>query len=203
MRSAFVYDDIKPVAKGVRGADVLHTVISQLGVECGKIIWEFKRTKTWSHDYIPKLKDDMREAKADVAVIETVTMPKSVERIGNVDGVWVCDVQSAIGLATALRQGLLDIARTRSAADGKNEKMEIVYDYLAGNEFRQRVTAIVETFITMKQDLDKEKNAMLKLWSQREKQIERLTLNTIKMYGELHGIIGNSLPSIPSLELGE
>lgn len=203
LRQAFIHDDIKPVPKGVRGADVIHTVVTQLGVECGKIIWEFKRTKTWSNDYIPKLKDDMREAKADIAVIVSVTLPKNVERFSNVDGVWVCDIQSAIGLATALRQGLLDVARVRASAEGKNEKMELVYDYLSGNEFRQRITAIAETFAAMKQDLDKEKTAMMKLWAQREKQLERMITNNAKMFGELQGIIGNALPSIPTFELGE
>lgn len=201
LRSAFRYDDIADVPKGVRGADIIQTVQTQFGVDCGKIIWESKRTKAWSNEWITKLKEDQRSVKAAMAVIISTVLPKGVERIGNVDGVWVTDFSSAIGLAMALRQGLIDVSRTKSANEGRNEKMEMVYGYLAGEEFRQKIQAIVESFMSMKNDLDKEKIAMNKLWAQREKSIERIMINTTGMFGDIQGIIGGALQGVSLLEL--
>lgn len=201
LTATFRYDTIADVPKGVRGADIIHTVNTQFGVECGKIIWESKRTKAWSNEWLDKLKEDMRSVKASVAIIVTTVLPKGIERIGYVDGVWITDFPSAIGLAMALRQGLLDVARTKSANEGKHEKMEMVYAYLSGDEFRQKIQAIAETFSSMRNDLDKEKIAMHKLWSQREKNIERIMMNTTGMFGDIHGIIGGALQTVPLLEL--
>lgn len=201
LRSAFRYDDITDVPKGVRGADIIQTVQTQFGVECGKIIWESKRTKAWSNEWIAKLKEDQRSVKAAAAIIISTVLPKGIERIGNIEGVWIADFYSAIGLAMALRQGLLDVARAKAANEGKNEKMEMVYNYLASDEFRQKIQAIAESFMAMKNDLDKEKTAMNKLWAQREKSIERIMTNTTTMFGDIHGIIGGALQTIPMLEL--
>lgn len=201
LREHFRYDDIADVPKGVRGADVIQTVKNQLGIECGTIIWESKRTKGWSNEWIPKLKDDMRSVKANIAVIVSSTLPKGVERLANVEGVWVTDFSSAMGLASALRQGLVDVARAKTAMEGRNEKMEMVYEYLAGDVFRQRVQAIMDVSLSLKKNIEDERRAMERIWAQREKQVERLSLNTIRMYGDLQGIIGNALPTIPTLEL--
>ncbi|HRE58860.1 MAG TPA: DUF2130 domain-containing protein [Candidatus Kapabacteria bacterium] len=201
LSSNFRFDIIADVPKGVRGADIIQTVNTQFGVECGKIIWESKRTKAWSNEWVDKLKEDMRSVKASVAIIVSSVLPKGIDRIGYVDGVWVSDFPSAIGLAMALRQGLLDVARTKSANEGKNEKMEMVYAYLSGEEFRQKIQAIAETFSSMRTELDKEKIAMHKLWAQREKSIERIMINTTGMFGDIHGIIGGALQTVPLLEL--
>lgn len=201
LHTAFRYDGIADVPKGVRGADIIQTVQTQFGVECGKIIWESKRTKAWSNEWLQKLKEDQRLVKASAAIIVSTVLPKGIERIGNIEGVWITDFYSAIGLAMALRQGLLDVARAKAANEGKNEKMEMVYNYLASDEFRQKIQAIAESFMAMKNDLDKEKTAMNKLWAQREKSIERIMTNTTTMFGDIHGIIGGALQSIPILEL--
>ena len=197
----FRTDEIKPVPKGIKGADVIQGVITTLGNFCGTILWETKRTKTWSDSWVQKLKDNQREVKANIAAIVTIALPKEVKTIGNIEGVWVTDFNSAIGLAMALRQGLIEVARTKASQVGKTEKMEAVYSYLSGQEFRQRVEGIAEAFITMKTDLDSEKRAMEKIWAKREQQLIRAVKNTVGLHGDLQGIIGGALLPIPRLQL--
>lgn len=201
LRRNFQSDDIQPVGKGLRGGDVLQRVRTPAVEDCGTILWESKRTKNWSDGWISKLRDDQRDAKAEIAVIISEILPKGVNRIGHIEGIWVTDFYSAVGLATALRSGLIDVANARIASVGQTEKMEQMYNYLSGPEFRQRVEAIIQSFKTMKEDLDAEKRAMERIWFKREKQIERVIKNTGSMYGALQGIIGAALPSIKTLEL--
>ncbi len=201
LKAEFPLDDIEPVAKGVRGADVLQIVKNQSGRICGKILWETKRTKNWSDSWIQKLKDDQREAKADICVIVSDALPEGMDHFRQISGVWVSDIPSAICLAFALRTLLLQVARANLAQDGKNEKMEIMYNYLIGPEFRNRVEAIVESFVAMKNDLDAEKRAVQKIWAKREKQIESVITHIGGMHGDLQGIAGASLPNIKLLEL--
>jgi len=203
LKTAFPYDDIQPVPKGIRGADIVQNVFDATHKPCGIILWEAKHTKHWSDPWVQKLKDDQREIGADIAVIVTEAMPKDIDNFSLRDGVWVTQFNLAIGLATALRQQLIDVTFARLGAVGKNEKMEVLYQYLSGPEFRQKVEAIVETFTMMQAQLDKEKRAMAKIWKEREKQIQRITTNTVGMYGDMRGIIGASLPEIKSLDLGE
>ncbi|HEY6191193.1 MAG TPA: DUF2130 domain-containing protein [Bacteroidota bacterium] len=197
----FRTDVIEPVAKGVRGADLIQRVHDESGRPCGSIIWESKRTKAWSDGWIQKLKDDQRAAKAEIAVIVTTVLPKELNRFGFYEGIWVADFPSVMGLATALRANLTEVTRASAALEGKNEKMELIYSYLSGTAFKQRVEAIVESFAAMKIDLDAEKRSMEKIWAKREAQIERVIRNTAGMYGELQGIIGSALPEVKMLEL--
>jgi hypothetical protein len=201
LRSAFPYDKIEPVPKGTKGADVIQHVKNQMGMDCGMMIWESKRTKSWSDSWILKLKDDQREIKANVAAIVSSVLPKDITHIGNIEGIWISDFSSAVGLATALRAGMIEIAQAQNALMGKNEKMELVYTYLTGQEFKRRVDAILETFQNMKEDLDHEKKAIEKSWAKREREINNIMLNTSRMYGEIEGIIGKALPPIATLEL--
>lgn len=201
LKSNFPIDHIEPVPKGIKGADILQKVHNESGQYCGTIIWESKRTKAWSDSWIEKLKDDQREIKAEIAVLMTKALPKEVNNFSYVTGVWITNYSSIIGLAIALRINLIQVANTKMAATGKNEKMEVLYSYLSGSEFRHKVEAMVETFISMKSDLDQEKRSMTRIWSKREKQIERVINNISGMYGDMQGIIGASLPQIKSLEL--
>jgi hypothetical protein len=201
LRATFRTDDIQPVPKGVRGADVIQHVRTALGNFCGTILWESKRTKHWSDGWIQKLKDDQREMKANVAVIVSAVLPKEIKHIGNIDGVWVCDFAAAEGLALALRGGLVELARTRASLAGKGEKMELVYNYLASQDFRQRVEAIVESYAALTEDLENEKRAMERIWAKREQQLKRGVKNMAGLYGDLQGIIGSALPPVPKLEL--
>ena len=198
----FPIDNVQPVPKGMQGANVIQEVLTNSGNRCGAIIWESKRTKNWSDGWISKLKDDQRTAKADVAVIVTEVLPKDVRNFSFVDGVWVTNYASFHGLALALRQKLTELAFTKSMAVSKDKKADILFHYLTGPEFRQRVEAIIEAFSDMKTELDKEKRLYERSWAKREKQLQSVLLNTAGMYGDLQGMIGSSMQTIPALEAG-
>ena len=201
LKHFFVHDEIAPVPKGIRGADLIQTVRTPMGADCGMLIWETKNTKAWSAQWISKLKDDMIETRAAIAILVSVVLPDGVNRFGLVDGVWVSDPLSAIPLAAALRQQLVALDRERQSSVGKNEKMEILYHYLAGTEFKQKIEGIVEAFTAMQDQVNRERRAMEKNWKEREKQIERVIKNTVGLYGDMQGIIGGQIPQIPALEL--
>lgn len=201
LRSAFPSDSIEPVSKGKTGADIVQKVKDASGRICGAIIWETKRTKNWSEKWIEKLKTDQRDEKADIAVLTSTALPNEINRFGQYNGIWVSDFDSAINLAAALRKVLIEVAHVRSSSEGKTEKIELLYKYFAGTEFKQRVEGMVEAFVQLQDDLESEKRAMHKLWSQREKQIQKIVMNTAGMYGDLQGIIGRSLPEIKLLEM--
>jgi len=202
LKKEFVFDAIEPVAKGVRGGDILQIVRTQSGKECGRILWETKRTKAWSDKWISKLKDDQRESRADLAVLVSETLPPGFHHFRKKKEVWITDIPSALSLALALRTVLIQVDRAYNVKEGKNEKMELVYDYVTGREFRHRVETIIEAFSAMKDELDAEKKAMTRIWAKREKQIERVIQNTLGFHGDLEGIAGNQLPKIETLELG-
>jgi hypothetical protein len=201
LRRMFHLDDIQPVPRGIRGADLVQMVRNPVGADCGSIIWETKNTKAWSPGWISKLKDDMAETRASLAILVTVALPEGIARFGQVDGVWVSDPLSALPLAAALRQQLLQLERERQASTGKSVKMEMLYAYLAGNEFKGRVEGIVEAFTSLQDQLQRERRAMEKNWKEREKQIERVIKNTVGLYGDMQGIIGGQIPTIEALEL--
>ena len=203
LRALFPFDIINEVPKGVKGADVIQTVVNGLQQVCGKIIYESKRTKAFSEGWIEKLKEDQRNQQSDLAVIITEVLPKDMERFGRKDGVWICTYQEAKGVTFVLREMLLKTHSVKSAEENKGDKMELLYHYLTGVDFKQRVEAIVEGFSELKIDLDKEKRAMQKIWKTREKQIEKVITNTVDMYGAIKGIAGNAIQSVIALELPE
>jgi hypothetical protein len=203
LKALFVHDDIQPVPKGIKGADLIQSVRTPMGDECGVLLWETKNTKAWSNAWTPKLKDDMIETRASIAVLVSVVLPNGIKRFGQVDGVWVSDPLCAIPLAAVLREQLEAISRERTASTGKNEKMEALYQYLAGVEFKQKIEGIIEAFTSMQEQLNKERRAMEKHWKQREKEIERVVKNTAGLYGDMQGIIGGQIPAIPALELDD
>ena len=200
LRNKFPFDAIEPVPKGEFGGDVLHRVVGPGGQSGGTILWEFKRTKNWSDAWLVKLRDDQRTAKAEIAVIVSQVLPKGVETFEMVEGVWVTHPRAALPVAMILRQSLLELALARQVSDGQQTKTEMVYQYLTGPRFRQRVEAIVEAFSTMQEDLDKERKVIMKQWAKREEQIERVMGATVGMYGDLQGIAGKSLQEIEGLD---
>jgi hypothetical protein len=201
LRTLFPFDEITPVPKGVKGADAIQRVRDGLGRDCGSIIWESKQTKAWSDGWIQKLKEDQRQAKAEVAVIMSRVLPQGIKNFGDIDGIYITNFESVFGAASVLRSQLIQITATKRSLVGKNEKMEVIWNYLHGTEFKQRVEVILDAFSSMKDTLDKEKKAMMKLWAEREKQIERVVHNTSGMCGDLQGYSGGSMPTIQSLEL--
>ena len=201
LHAKFPFDSIEPVAKGEFGGDVLQRVVSQSGQACGAILWESKRTKNWSDGWLTKLREDQRAAKAEISILVSQVLPKGVEAFDVVDGVWVTSPRAALPVATALRHTLLQVGMARQVGEGQQTKTEMVYQYLTGPRFRQRVEAIVEAFSAMKEDLDKERKVIMKQWAKREEQIERVMGATVGMYGDLQGIAGKSLQEIEGLSL--
>lgn len=201
LTSKFPLDQIQPVAKGEHGGDVLHRVASSFGQPCGTILWESKRTKNWSDGWLIKLREDQRQAKAEIAIMVSQALPKDVETFEFIDGVWVTHPKSALPVAIAMRHTLMEVASARQASEGQQTKMEMVYQYLMGPRFRQRVQAIVEGFSSMQEDLDKERKVIMKQWAKREEQIDRVMQATVGMYGDLQGIAGKTLQEIEGLEL--
>ncbi|WP_296578081.1 DUF2130 domain-containing protein [Phreatobacter sp.] len=201
LRAKFPRDIIEPVPKGEFGGDVLHRVVGPSGQVCGTILWESKRTKNWSDGWLPKLREDQRTAKAEVALIVSNALPKGVETFDQVDGVWVTEPRCMIPVALALRQTLVELASARQASEGQQTKMELVYQYLTGPRFRHRIEAIVERFGDMQADLERERKAMTRLWAKREEQIRGVIESTVGMYGDLQGIAGRALQEIESLDV--
>jgi hypothetical protein len=196
----FPHDVVSPVPKGARGADLVQEVRD--GVRpCGLIVWETKNTKRWQPAWLDKLKEDQRAVGANLAVLVSAALPDGIVEFGRIDGVWIASLRAWPALALALREQLLRVAFAHAASDGKHEKMEFLYKYLAGDQFLCRVQALVEAFATLRSQLNRERVSMERIWKEREKQIERVLANTARMYGEVRGIVGSSLPGITMLEL--
>jgi hypothetical protein len=202
LRDYFPYDSIGEVGKGVEGADCIQIVRNHIGIDCGKIIFESKRTKTFNAVWIEKLKTDMRKKQADVAILVTHAYPKDMSCFGERDGIWICSFSEVIALTTALRHTIIRIAETKKAEENKGEKMQMLYSYLTGIEFRQQIETIVEGFLSLKNSIVKERLQMEKLWKEREKQLEKVLLSTSGLYGSIKGIAGASIGEIPLLEDG-
>jgi hypothetical protein len=201
LRAKFPYDSIEPVPKGEFGGDIVQAVRSATGQPSGTILWETKRTRNWSDAWLVKLREDQRSAKAEICVLVSHVLPKGVETFHIIDGVWVAHPRCVVPVATILRNTLLQVSMARQVSEGQQSKTELVYEYLTGPRFRQRVEAIVEAFSSMQADLDKERKVIMKQWAKREEQIERVMGGTIGMYGDLQGIAGKSLQEIEGLEL--
>lgn len=197
----FPFDTIEEIKKGQRGADCLQVVHTREIQNCGKIYYESKRTKEFSNVWIDKFKADMRDKGADIGVLVTEAYPKGFERMGLLDGVWICSYDEFKGLVSVLREQIIKIHLAMRSQENRDDKMSLLYGYLTSNEFRMQVEAIVEGFTQMQIDLDSEKRAMARIWKQREKQIEKVTDNTIVMYSSIKGIAGNAIANIKTLEL--
>jgi len=200
LRAAFPFDKIEEVGKGVRGADCIQIVRNQFGTEVGKIIYESKRTKDFGGDWIEKLKHDMRTLSTDVAVIVTQAFPKDMDRFGEKNGVYICSFTEVRSVALLLRTAILKIADAKKSQENRGDKMVMLYDYLTGNEFIEQWKAIREGFMSMKLSIQKERDAMEKLWKAREKQLEKVLLNAAHIKGSIEGIAGSDAVNLNLLE---
>lgn len=209
LKACFPQDEILPVPRGVRGADLIQRVNGKIGPCCGTIIWEAKNTKRWSPQWIDKLKENRDREKADIAIIATVVLPDGVEHFGQLEDIWITRWVLAPQVASTMRMALIALHKQRIAGEAKDEKMEILYNYLTGGEFGQRINSIGRAFLRMQQDLVKERAAMERIWSRREKQLELVAKGTTGMIGDLEAIAGASIPQLevlslmPQLEEGE
>ncbi|MFD2921795.1 DUF2130 domain-containing protein [Terrimonas rubra] len=193
LRNSFPFDVISEVGKGVRGADCIQTVRNQFGQECGKIIFESKRTKDFANDWIEKLKADMRSQGADIAVIVTQALPKDLERFGEKDGVWICSFAEVKAITHMLRDSIIKIFNAVKKQENSGDKMHLLYDYLTSREFAEQWKAVREGFMSMKLSIQKERDAMEKLWKAREKQLEKVLLNAAHIRGSIEGISGSDV----------
>jgi hypothetical protein len=201
LRAKFPFDTIEPVPKGEFGGDTIHRVVSPAGQMSGTILWESKRTKNWSNAWLAKLRDDQRTAKAEISVLVSHALPEGIETFDVVEGVWIAHPRVIGPIATMLRNTLIEVSNARIINEGQQTKAEMVYQYLTGPRFRQRVEAIVEAFSSMQDDLDKERKVITKQWAKRQEQIDRVMGSTVGMYGDLQGIAGKSIQQIEGLEL--
>ena len=197
LRDSFSLDTIEAVPVSYHGGDVLQQIHDQSGRDCGTILWESKRTKCWNDGWLAKLRDDQRAAKAHVAVLVTTEMPKGVSTFACIDGVWVTNRHCLLGLAVALRFGMIEAARAKRSVEGQQTKAALLHSYLSSTEFRQRIEGIVEALVRMKEDLDSERRSLHRLWAKREKQLDRAMLSTSGLYGDLGGLLGTTLPPSP------
>lgn len=201
LRHRHPHDQIDPTLKGNVGGDLLQHVFNPKGEPCGRMLWEAKRTKMWTDKWLAKLRRDKRATKAEVALIVSDVLPKGVETFDLIDGVWVTKLRFAIPLSIALRQSMIDLTAGRQTTLGQQTKAELVYQYLTGPRFRQRIEAIVEQFSDMQTDLNQERKAMNRLWARREQQLSRVLDASAGLYGDIQGIAGRVMPEIEGLDL--
>jgi hypothetical protein len=199
LRARFPMDEIQPVPKGQFGGDLLHTVRDAAGQPCGTILWEFKRTQTWSAGWLAKLRGDQRAAGAELAVLASQTLPRDLSLFDHVEGVWVSSLACTLPVAVALRQALIELARVRRAGEGEQTKAQQVYSYLTGPQFRHRVETIAEKFTDMRADLDQERKFIERQWAKREKQLELVLKASEGINGDLQAIAGRTLDAIDAL----
>jgi hypothetical protein len=190
LRARFPFDQIEPVGKGEFGGDVLQRVVNPAGQVCGSILWETKRTRTWSDGWLSKLKGDLRAAKADLALIVSHALPKDIETFGQMEGVWITGPKCAMPVAMSLRESLVLMNGVRAAGEGQQTKSALMYDYLTGPRFRHRIEAVVEKFSEMQDDLASERKATMKRWAKREQQLHTVLDSTAGLYGDLQGTRG-------------
>jgi hypothetical protein len=197
----FPLDSIEEIKKGARGGDCIQTVHTRTQQNCGTIYYESKRTKDFQPSWIEKFKADIRDKGASIGVLVTEVMPSDMERMGLKDGIWICTFDEFKGLSTVLRESIIQLSTALVSQENKGDKMHLLYDFLTSSTFRMQVEAIVEGFSQMKADLDSEKRSMQRIWKQREKQLEKVIVNTIDMYGSIKGIAGNAVQEVRALEL--
>ncbi len=201
LRKQFPYDEIKEVPKGVTGADLIQVVRNNYGRICGSIIWELKRTKVWSDSWLVKLKNDQRQVKAEIAVLISQVLPNGVKHFSEINGVWVGDYEAIESLAMALRKSLIELAAVKSSIVGRQDKKEVLWNYLTSIEFKQRLEAFYDAYSQLKEDLKKEQEWFRRKWAKQDKYIDQLSESILGIHGDLQGIIGKSLPEIKGMEM--
>lgn len=203
LEATFPRDEVEEISKGKRGGDCVHIVHDHYGNICGRILYESKRTKHFSYDWIPKIKDDMRLKQVDLGVIVTETLPEGMTRFGEVEGIWVCTFMEFKALALLFRHNLVRIGEVLASQENKGDKMQMIYSYVTGNEFKQKLEAAFESYQEMQDDLNKEKILFTSHWAKREKKLLRAMENVVSLYGDVRGIAGGAVQEIKALEMPE
>ncbi len=202
IKENFPTDEVTPVPKGIEGADLLQIVRNKFSQKAGVIIWETKRTKAWDSKWTARLRENKRKIDANIAIIVSEVLPKGIDNFGYYENIWVTNYTYALPLANVLRMGLFELAIAKATTANKDERLEALFNYLVKDGFRNKFEAQVEGIIALKNDLESEQRSTVRMWKKRETELKRLMTNVAMMYGELQGILGSSLPSLPSLESG-
>lgn len=203
LMTTFPTDLISDVPTGIKGADLIQTVKDNFGQTAGIMVWESKNTKAWSREWLKKLRDDRSQVGGDVCILVSQVLPDELEDFGLIDGVWVVNYKYAIHLAQILRFHLSNLSQSKRSLEGREEKMDVLYNYLTGTQFHNHIQGVVDAFISMQGELEREKRSMQTIWSRRQREIERVVKSTTSLYGDIKGIFGASLPSVQALELPE
>ncbi len=203
LRQNFPIDTVEEIKKGTRGADCIQIINTHNRENVGSIYYESKRTKVFQPAWIGKLKLDMQQRQVNVGVLVTEALPKEIDRIGQLEGIWVCRFNDLEGLVSVLRESLIQISRALITQQNKGDKMNLLYNYLTGAEFRIQIESMVDGFVQMKDDLEREKRSMQGLWKKREKQIDKVLMNANQFYSSIRGIAGNAIPKVTQFELPE
>lgn len=201
LKGIFINDEFLPIPKGIEGADIWQKVKNKHGQGAGSILWEIKRTKSWSKGWLPKLREDARKVNASTCIIISDVLPNEIKYYDRQEGVWICSYSHAVVLAKVLRDSILQIAIAKSSASHKDEKLQEIYAYITSEAFRHKIESHFESVAVLRDDLEMEKRSMERIWKKREVQIQRLDRSMSQMFGEIQGITGPSLASIKSLEL--
>lgn len=201
LQTSFPTDTVSDVPTGVRGADLIQIVNTGQGKRAGTILWESKNTKAFSRDWVPKLRDDQAHAKSDICILATRAMPDGIETFGEMNGVLIVDLTFVIPLAKIIRKNIIRVSKMKQSLTGSGKKMEILYRYLLSPGFKSKIENIIQAFSSLKGELETERRAMHRIWSRREKQIDRVITSTSSLYGDLQGVTGDALPKIDTLEL--
>jgi hypothetical protein len=201
--TAFPRDIVEEISKGKRGGDCIHHVLDHYNHLCGRVLYESKRTKHFSHEWISKIKDDMRLKQADLGVIVTEVLPEGMTRFGEIEGIWICSFIEFKALALLFRGNLLRIGEVMASQENKGDKMQMVYAYVTSNEFKQKLEAAFESYHDMQEDLMKEKTLFTSHWAKREKKLFKAMENLVSLYGDVRGIAGGAVQEIKALEIQE
>jgi hypothetical protein len=203
LESTFPRDIVEEVSKGKRGADCVHIVMDHYDRSCGRILYESKRTKHFSYEWIAKIKEDIRQRQADIGVIVTEALPAGMTRFGELEGILICTFSEFKALSLLLRQNVARIGEVMSAQENRGEKMQLIYNYVTSLEFKQKLEAAFESYSDMQDDLMREKAMMTSQWAKREKRLFKAMENIVCLYGDVRGIAGGAVQEIRSLELSE
>jgi len=198
LKSEFPNDVIREVPKGIRGADVIQEVCDRTGRKVGTIIWESKNAK-WNNNWIQKLKDDQRVVSADLAVLLSIDLPKEYHPFTFQNQIHITCRDTALSVAKILRLSLYEVFKAKSAGVLATEKKDYLYNYINSTEFKQKMEAILETFKSISDEIDREKRWFATKWAREEKQLRKAIDNAHMFYGDVQGILG-TLPELKSLE---
>ena len=201
LKKNYLFDIIEEVPKGRTGADIIQTVRNNYGQQCGKIIYESKRTKKFSEEWIEKLKEDQARENANISILVTQTMPKNMFKSGTYRGIYICEYSELIVVVPLIREGIIKVHETKEIQQNKESKMEALYKYLSGDRFKQIINIMIENQQFMSQQLDKEKAAMERIWAERRKRIEITQEKISSLHGDIKAIGGNSISDIENLQL--